>query len=531
MKPLFILALVISSAYSFAQNFIPFNVTRLSAHRVREISICDFDNDGLNDVIAVGGMFGFTEGGTPETNFTLGFEKVIWFKNLGNDNYSQRIVLSDEKLFANDLTTADVDGDGDIDIVFSDYEVNSFGSINSEVKIIWNDGSGNVESIESLYYAEVGEIEFSLLFFNDNLEVDLFIENSIEESEGVLKPPTIYLDFISNSNPIQFTLTDTENYFLNYYKEGVLNYFAINEGVLGNSQLVILILDENGIVSQRDTVATTSTAFVKAQFFDANGDGLTDLFYSDYSQAVRLSMKTLEAWTTSVVFNALGGTQFKLNHVENSTDFQLFYSTSEDQNSKVFMSVFDQQLSEIFVDSIKGRGNIDLSLEIKNNSNQQEVFIYNNGQNSGFIGIVKTDLEVGFLSENPNYLANDTEGGFIKAIGDIDSDGYKDILVEEGYYKNLQQDTFSTKIYYADSIFFENIILFEDLNQDNITDIIYSNELGKYIAFGTGDLHFTEPLILPLITGQKGLNKAMAVVLNSFFSESDMSLCLQISAN
>lgn len=524
MKNIFVLALVIICSSSIAQNFIPFDVTKLSAHRVKQVSICDFDNDGLDDLIAVGGMFGFTEGGTPETNFTLGFEKVFWFKNLGNDNYSQRIVLSDEKLFANDIATADVDGDGDIDIVFSDYEVNSFDNINSEVKIIWNDGSGNVESIESLYYAEVGEIEFSLLYFNDNLEIDLLIENSVEESEGAVKPPTIYLDFISSPDPLQITLTDSENYLLDYYKEGGLNYFAISEGVLGNTQLVVLILEENGFVSQRDTLATTTTAFVSGQFFDANGDGLTDLFYSDYSQAVSVNMRTIEGWSANAVFNVVAGPLFKLNHVENSTNFQLFYSTSIDQNSKIFMSVFDHQLSEIFVDSIKGRGNIDLSLEIKNNSNQQEVFIYNGGQNSGFLGIVKTNLEVGFLSENPNYLANDTEGGFVKAIGDIDSDGYKDVLVKDGYYKNLQQDTFSTKIYYADSIFFENIILFEDLNQDNITDIIYSNELGKYIAFGTGDLHFTEPLILPFDyrPGEGASYKAMAVVLNTFFLENDV---------
>jgi hypothetical protein len=77
------------------------------------VNIADIDGDGKKDVVTVG------EEGITRQAFTDDIVELMYFRNLGNGNYSEAISLADRG--GSSPYVIDVDGDGDQDVVSAQY--------------------------------------------------------------------------------------------------------------------------------------------------------------------------------------------------------------------------------------------------------------------------------------------------------------------------------------------------------------------------------------------------------------------------
>jgi hypothetical protein len=104
----------------------------------------DLDNDGYNDIV-VGSEYG---------------SKVVWFRNLGNNNFSDEIVVGESIGMPKSVVAEDIDKDGDIDIVAA---VRSPGA----VKVFLNNGDGTFGDTQTIYTGSY-DITKVVLFDTDN---------------------------------------------------------------------------------------------------------------------------------------------------------------------------------------------------------------------------------------------------------------------------------------------------------------------------------------------------------------------------
>ncbi|MFT5822807.1 MAG: hypothetical protein ACI8ZM_004064, partial [Crocinitomix sp.] len=114
MKSSLTTALIINTLFSFAQ-FGP--STELSWHNPQNLNyirIGDLDNDGLNDI-------------------TVAFvaQGIFWIKNLGDNKYAEPILIADDVFGSNHIEFEDLDSDGDLDLVYTNYgDYNLYSSYN-----------------------------------------------------------------------------------------------------------------------------------------------------------------------------------------------------------------------------------------------------------------------------------------------------------------------------------------------------------------------------------------------------------------
>lgn len=120
----------------------------LGAHSIYST---DLDNDGDNDILATGG--GAFDG------------EVVWFENLdGQDSFGAKNVISTEVQFSRSVIAADIDNDGDMDVIASSQ---------NDDKIAW---------YENLTIIGIGENQLDNIKIYPNPTTGLIIINSKTES-------------------------------------------------------------------------------------------------------------------------------------------------------------------------------------------------------------------------------------------------------------------------------------------------------------------------------------------------------------
>lgn len=528
MKKLVLFILFINfSLVNLSQSIQGLNITKLEAFRVNNISYCDFDGDGLTDLVGVGGTIGI-EGGTPFTNNTLGFEKVFWYRNLGDYNFGQRIILSNLNFAANCIETVDIDNDGDFDVVFSDYENIDYTNYNAKIKGLINNGNGQIEDTILIYYTERDLINFTLTKFNENDSWDIIIRNSTEDSMGILTPPRVLLDFYENDSIATLDLASIGQNINCQIGENGNNILAINSGGQYFSELNIKEYGQlNNLIS--DTILVCNGNPTNPIFSDINFDGQIDLMYCINSNFY-YRLKNNLSWGSEILFlNGIQGSCFSILTIplpENLTE--IFYlSNDEFDNKYLVKQVIDEQLEIIYSDSIIiNYNNTSNVIKIERIGFEERIFIteYTNG----VIACNIASIGAGFNSQISTYLANDNPIGIRNPmIGDFDSDGKKDILLDDGWYRYINIDSFSFKNNYLDEDFLNNKLFFGNLNNDTFEDFIFSNELGKYVKFGNANGLFEPPIqigstMLPYEENSSG----GAFKLNSFFNDSNLLFLL-----
>ena len=106
-----------------------------AADNPESLEAADLDGDGDLDVLSA------LEG--PDTG-----SKVVWYRNEGDGSFSAARVISEDVAGANDAHAADLDGDGDLDVVSASYFDN---------KIAWYENLGNGDFSEQLVLTDEAE--------------------------------------------------------------------------------------------------------------------------------------------------------------------------------------------------------------------------------------------------------------------------------------------------------------------------------------------------------------------------------------
>jgi hypothetical protein len=479
---LFFLLITLSLSAQFEQGF---DVTRLQIVRPKGLCAADLDGDGLKDLVVTGGATG-----QGFEDALIGHEKLAWFRNLGNNEYSQRIVLSSEKYGGLDVGVADFDSDGDLDIFYSDYNIvyiqpPDLSTVEGGLYILVNDGNGNFSNPITVLENYNGYIHFLLQDANsDNLK-DIIIRRSVASDTDTLDPGIIYntagvfndyLPIVSDPSisiydgsalngdtnhtfvfaPIFYISSDTPQLFFSGFNNG--NYEIIDSLICSNFPSQI-------------------------SFFDIDVDGLMDVSYVAGQKLVCRKNLGPGQWSEEILL--LEQTGFIRNYqwrLEGGLSRMLYFSEPTIYSATVD-SDFDLTINDTLVYADLNDAQFLLAPGVVAD---EYAMIFA----SSYCDCIRVNKLINNqLIPNGNPVANDTPSGQIYCIGDLNSDGQKDIIAGYGWYDNLGDNTFSQKIY-SPEIAYPEIRSVEDFNGDSYSDIITVNSDGTFYHMGNGNLQF-----------------------------------------
>lgn len=130
------------------------HVVTIDAHWTEDILTSDIDGDGDEDIVAALIVIG-------------GEDKIVWYENLdGLGNFSEEHIIANEATGVYSISSRDIDGDGDLDIISGGYYGN---------KVMWYknlDGLGNFETQPLVADAEgVGSIDVNDMDGDGDLDI------------------------------------------------------------------------------------------------------------------------------------------------------------------------------------------------------------------------------------------------------------------------------------------------------------------------------------------------------------------------
>ncbi|WP_026710762.1 FG-GAP repeat domain-containing protein [Flavobacterium filum] len=394
-----------------------------------EITCSDLDSDGLNDIIVVSGFE----------------DKLFWFKNLGNFNFSLSIIINSTIDNPRSIVSLDIDNDGDNDII-----VGSFNHKN--VSIFRNNGDGNFSNQEIIYTVSSGINRLVLKDLDNNGFLDII---SGQNDGGIFwvkningsnfSTPNYITGSADNGTGFDFIDINNDSYFdiifSSSYQDNIKYVLNLNGNIFSTNSIII----DNNI----------SDPFqVKAVDFDY--DGLLDVVISTY-------------------------TNDKIGWYKNNNGIfsSLLLITNNIFNPKEFVveDINNDDIYEI----------ISSSYEL-NNSSRQKLSIFKKND----VGIFKENI-INF------YFSN----GRTAKIADLNNDGMNDVISALGsvvWNKNLGNNVFSSQKLISSNIMTLSVhdLEISDINNDNFLDVICVNNFGLEVYKNNGDETFDLVLSLPL---------------------------------
>ena len=440
-------------------NFGAENIISDSVRTINAVSVADIDGDGDMDVLSGGGAnshLGWYENLNSQGDFgalrsiantgidknvyaididndndldvlSTGGDKVSWYENMdGNGNFGSRQIINDyiNSLYA--IFPADIDGDGNIDVVAGYYS-------ESNPAIIWNrnlDGQGNFGTpqdvntdsltMASLYCADVdndGDLDISFasedrIGYHENLN-----------GEGDFGPQNFFTYNVDNPKYIDIVDIDNDG-FLDVlsasYNDGEIAWYKKGFG--------------NGDYGTQRTISKKNYGARSVQGDDLDGDGDIDVLYSTDSMV---------AWHE----NLDGNGNFGAKNI-------------------IYQDITSPSIQEINAADMDGDGDLDI--------------VYASFMTFELIWQENIDGNGTFGPRNIVYFAFGF-GPISIDLTDIDNDGNIDVLCsslgtlgEEGamWIKNLGNGTFgSPELIALTSYFIEGA----DIDSDGDVDVVITN--------------------------------------------------------
>lgn len=448
-----------------------------NANYPKDVVAKDLDNDGLKDIIVT----------------SAHGNKVIWFKNLGANTFSEEVELIGNFNRPKKIVSVDIDNDGDNDVL-----VNS--SQDDNVFLLKNDGMGNFSNIEVVVtISDDGEVLDAVDINNDGL-LDIVASNWSDEfywaqnlGNGVFAEKQLLgfgndLEFydINNDTFLDAIAVDDYNndvyYYLNQGGTSFGNHISISTEIEDPYELEIADMDNDGIsdiviASANEynddsigwfknfgnetfgtlNVITTNVKSPKAlKIADIDNDGKQDVICGDRNLTYKLSLyKNIDSYNfKEIVINTnllsifcvrvadlnndgrkdvISGLQkiiWNENHGNNNFSAPRLLSTPDPVELGF---TYDIEIIDIDNDN-----DLDVISLITN-----QIDIYENLGNGEFT------LQSSILFSDPSESSQEIE------IGDLDGDGLFDIAMtlqysginnKAGWFRNLGDNNFSSFI-------------------------------------------------------------------------------------
>lgn len=421
----------------------------------------DIDNDGLKDIIVVSGYE----------------DKLFWFKNMGNFNFSSEIIISNNLDNPKSIAIEDMDNDGDNDIIVglnnddnvSLFKNNSDGNFSAQQIIYTLDNGVNyliLKDLDNNGYLDIisgqenGTIYWAKNIDGINFSSSNYITGSADDGTG--------FDFIDINNDTYLDIVFASNYDDNVK-------YLINQS--GNTFSPIAVVIDNNVSDPYQ---------VKSLDFDDDGD--LDVLLSTFTNDMLGWYENNNDGTFSILTEIT-------NNISNPKDFVL-EDLNNDGSVEIITSSYSNNIASMLKLSIFEKNELNISYDEKiinfylGAANAVKIADLNNdGSNdivSAFSSIVWSENLTNSNFSSHKLISANIETSFVFdiEIKDIDNDSYLDIIGVSDYglevYKNNGDETFDL-IYSLPLDNYSREIEVVDINNDGELDIL--------LTFIVGDIH------------------------------------------
>lgn len=250
-----------------AGDFSSERIIATSVDAARDVVSADLDGDGDQDVIAA----------------SAGDNKVVWFENTdGGGTFGDEQVITNVAFFAQAVRAADLDGDGDMDVVSAST---------NDAKVAWYpnlDGAGTFGTQQVITTLAVGAISVDIANLDDDFDLDVV-------SASTLDNKIAWYESFTGKGRVRFSLLHTVSGF-----NETLGAHAVSTADLdgdGDQDVLSASFNDykiawypnNGGELGDQRVITNSAALARDVFAaDIDGDGDMDvLSASGYDNAIK----------------------------------------------------------------------------------------------------------------------------------------------------------------------------------------------------------------------------------------------------
>ena len=366
----------------------------------------DLDNDGLMDVLAVSQVS----------------NKVGWYKNTGDGNFSLQPYLNEDATLAASVTAADVDLDGDMDVLSAQKTDNT-------VLLYLNDGSGGFsEPVIVTASAQIPVVVTTADLNNDS-----------------------YPDIITG-----YGQTDKIVFFLNNGDATFQPEVVITDQADFITNIVTADLDNDGNV---DIVSASKNDNKVAWYQNLNGNG-------DFSPQIIISQELTNAYGLAVADFDLDGDVDIVASAPNDDEIYLFVNDSLDFQAQLVSSEV-REPNGLASGDFNNDGLIDIAaLDSWEAGYTNKVYWFVNGKSC-------------FVVHNINKIRS----SWHLAMNDYDQDGNMDIFYSEGQYVGMVENQGSGGSFSDEQILFDagyNIwdLGFADADNDDFEDLFVADAMG-----------------------------------------------------
>ncbi len=446
----------------------------------------DMDGDGDFDIVTVQ-----DQGST---------DVVIWYRNMdGLGSFSAPIFLSDSR--ENYVNIADLDGDGDLDIILKDSNLGWLENSN---------GQGNFNSFQSITTNYVNT--FSVGDINSDGRKDILtsgtfskIQSYNQNNSGVFTGPIDQFEF--SNQPIFNSLE-----LLEINGDDQLDIvYQVNPG--GNHELGYL---ENNDGQSWAKKLIYANRLDEIEIGDINGDNQFDIVIESVDGPI--------TWLENIENNTFSTNQLVDNtkHYDYMNCEIIDWDNDGDNDIIGSFTEIDGGFStriRLFYENQNGTGSFTPRQEINTlNLPSLAVFIVNDMDNDGHEDLVTSSNDGIFWAKNINGQGsfNDyqllIEDGYANKIADLNNDGLEDLISirsfgQFGWYQKLDNTPNYSAINLIDDDF-DSISDFKvtDIDLDNDLDIVlttigFGNNARKIFLYsndGNGNFDLVQNISLPV---------------------------------
>lgn len=400
---LFVLnACSLHAQFSDVSSLLNINTTVATTYNGNGLSFYDFNQDGWDDITIGRGFL--------EPIFLINNEGVFTPAPFTIPNANTKQIMM--------IMWADYDGDADLDLFIT--------KMNGPLELWQNDGEFNFTNV-----AASAGLDTSNLYYTGAAFCDVDHDGDLDLYVAKFYHPTIGLSaekdavFYTNNGDGTFTDTTVDT--------------GVHVGQRPTFQPIFLDFDRDG---WEDLYLITDRIFVENALFKNNGDGTFTNVTADSGAGIMIC--------------SMSGT---VGDYDNDLDLDVFITNSPSQGSKMLENNGDEtftEVSEAMGVNIHQIGWGSLWIDYDNDS-WQDLFVGLTAGQPNFPGnhFYHNNAGTGFTNMSSELgILNEISETFVCAMGDINNDGYHDMLLnnKQGYLPKLYQSNTGVNNYLSVSL-------------------------------------------------------------------------------